>query len=243
MLRMKLVGVALAVLGALGSAHAQVKYFGDQDVLGSGWTYASDPTAGAALMGLAPGAVTYSTLTLGHGYPFAPAPGDFAGTDQIYTGSGQTGNWDGYSSYAGLIRGPQVLTLDYASLVQPGRSITSVTLGIAADDFQQPAFGQPFIASVNGTVHAGLTSVLNAINQGGPTVQFFSIGLDPNALSPTHTLSVSIDQAGDGGDGWAVDFLTVGVTVAPVPEPSEALMMVVGGLAVIGIARRRLRRA
>ena len=34
--------------------------------------------------------------------------------------------------------------LDYSSLVPSGKPITSFTLGIAADDFQYPVFGQPF---------------------------------------------------------------------------------------------------
>jgi hypothetical protein len=37
-------------------------------------------------------------------------------------------------------------------------------------------------------------------------------------------LTLSIDQGGDGGDGWALDYLTVGVTTqqtptSTVPEP------------------------
>jgi len=60
-------------------------------------------------------------------------------------------------------------------------------------------------------------TVLNTIDQTFPQVQFFTIGLELAGLLPTHVLTLSIDQGGDGGDGWAVDFLTVGVTVVPAP--------------------------
>ena len=41
-------------------------------------------------------------------------------------------------------------------------------------------------------------------------------------LLPSEMLTLSIDEGGDGGDGWAVDFLTVGITSqgAAVPEPA-----------------------
>jgi threonine dehydrogenase-like Zn-dependent dehydrogenase len=54
---------------------------------------------------------------------------------------------------------------------------------------------------------------------------------------------VSIDQGGDGGDGWAVDFLTVGVTTsaAGVPEPSMLLVVGAGLVGLLG-ARSRARR-
>ena len=42
-------------------------------------------------------------------------------------------------------------------------------------------------------------------------MQFFSIGLDPASLDESNVLTLTIDEGGDGGDGWAVDFLTVGV--------------------------------
>ena len=41
-------------------------------------------------------------------------------------------------------------------------------------------------------------------------------------------------QGGDGGDGWAVDFLTVGVTTTP--EPSAILL---AGLGILGLLRTR----
>jgi hypothetical protein len=102
------------------------------------------------------------------------------------------------------------MTMDYSSLVGAGQSVTSLTLGIAADDFQFPVFGQPFIVTVDG--------------------------------SPVLTLS--IDEGGDGGDGWAVDFLTLGVetTATGTPEPGTALLGAIGVLALLSTRRALMRR-
>ena len=168
-----------------------------------------------------------------HGFPFAPSVGEYPGTDQIYIGSVQTASHDGYSN-SSPTQGPQVLSLDYSSLVPVGQSIATLTLGIAADDFQFPDYGQPFSALVNGSAAPVLTGVLNSVPQGGPVVQFFTIGISPAILTPTHVLTLSIDNGGDGGDGWAVDFLTVGVTTTP--EPSAILL---AGLGILGLLRTR----
>jgi len=74
---------------------------------------------------------------------------------RIYVGSVQTGNDDGYSRSSERINGPQVVTLDYGSLVPAGSSILTLTLGIATDDFQFPSWGNPFTATINGSVDAG----------------------------------------------------------------------------------------
>src|ERR1700722_14336874 len=139
---------ATAMIGtmlAAGAAHAAgVSFFGNENVLNSGATYPSDPTAGVTLNGLAPGVSTLSTLIFPHSFPFSPSAGDFPGTDQIYVGSVQTAAHDGYSNTAQRINGPDVLTMNYGSLVPTGHTITTLTLGIATDDFQFPVFGQPF---------------------------------------------------------------------------------------------------
>ena len=67
-------------------------------------------------------------------------------------------------------------------------------------------------------------------------VRFGTIGVSPSILLPTHILTLSIDQGGDGGDGWAVDFLTVGVTT--VPEPSTLLLTGLGLLGLLQLRRK-----
>jgi len=220
--------LALPFLVIVIQARSAVLEYGDENVLGTG-TYPSDPKAGATLQGLAPGVVTESTLYTPHGFPFSPGVGEFPGTDQIYVGSTQTGALDGYSATAQRINGPQILTMDYSSAVPAGQSITSLTLGIAADDFQFPVFGQPFIASINGTPDAALTAELDSLNETGPVVHFFSIGIDPATLMSDNTLTLSIDEGGNGGDGWAVDFLTVGVTTTSAPEPASLGLVAMAG--------------
>lgn len=224
-----------------GAAPAAVMQYGDKDVLGFG-TYPTDPVTGATLEGLAPGVSTVGTYGLGgfsHSFPFSPDPGDYAGTDQIYVGSAQSGNEDGYSSFSGRLAGPHVVTLDYGSLLGAGRQLETLTLGIAFDDFQFPNFGEPYSVSINGVADAALTAFANSFNQTGPRVSFGTIGIDPGVLTPDHMLVLAIDQGGNGGDGWAIDFLTVGVTTTPVPLPG-ALVLAAGGFAGLLGWRRRL---
>ena len=215
--------VVLLSLATIPSWAAWMEY-GDEDVLGTA-TYGSDPKAGATLEGLAPGVVTYSSLITDHGWGFSPSAGEYAGTDQIYVGSNQTGYHDGYSSTQERLPGPQIMSLDYGSLVIPGDVIYTFTLGIAADDFQYIPFRQPYVAKINDVVNAGLTDILNGFDQTGPDVQFFTFGIDPSTLDPSNILTLSIDQSGDGGDGWAIDFLTIGVTTSPKPVPEPATLL------------------
>jgi hypothetical protein len=128
-------------------------------------------------------------------------------------------------------------------VIRIGSTLKTLTLGIAADDFQLPVFGQPFTATVNGGLNSALTTQLESLNQSGPVTQFFTIGLDPAIDNPSHILTLSINEGGDGGDGWAVDFLTVGATTATsgVPEPSSLALLVAGSM-LLGFARLRRKK-
>ena len=235
------------ILTALMSTPMQAQTFreyGDEDLCNTG-AYSSNPKAGATLYGLAPGVVTTAQRSFGHNYPFSPTPTDYAGTDQIYVGSVQTGTHDGYSRSQPRINGPQVITLDYGSLLPGGQAIRTLTLGIGADDFQYRTFGQPFTAAINGVTDVALTNALNALNQTGPYEQFFTIGIDPAILKPSNVLTLRINEGGDGGDGWAIDFLTVGVTSASpenVPEPGAIALLLASGLTSAGLLLRRRQK-
>lgn len=235
----RIVGALVVLAGAGAQAHAGVMQFGDRNLLGTG-TYPTDPTAGATLEGLAPGAVTVATNAFPHPYPFQPGPGTFPGTDQMFTKGQPVGDADGYTKSPGATDGPQVLTMDYSKLVPAGQKVDTLTLGVAADDFQQPVFHQPFTAKINGVVDAALSNQLNAMNLSSPTVQFLTVGINKSVLTPSNVLSLSIDRGGPGGDGWAVDFTTVGVTTSTqaVPEPGTLCVL---GLGVAGLALRARR--
>lgn len=235
--------LVLALTAGSQSGHAGVITFGSENCLGTGCYGANNPTAGATLQGLAPNVVTLASSSFGHSYPFTPGAGDFPGTDQIYVGSVQTASHDGYSISSQRINGPDVMTLDFSSLIPSGQTLSTLTLGIAADDFQFPVFGDPFTATVNGSVNSALTTQLESLNETGPVVQFFTIGLNPSVDTGSHILTLSINEGGDGGDGWAVDFLTVGVTTqaSAVPEPSSPWVPAAGFAALVLVAARARR--
>ena len=64
------------------------------------------------------------------------------------------------------------------------------------------------------------------------------IGIDPDDLLPSDVLTLSINQGGTGGDGWAIDFLTIGVTSSDVPEPATMSLLAMG---CVMLVRRRRR--
>ncbi len=209
-----------AWLGTAGVAEAQIAspnvlVYGTVNLFGFGYPAGVDPTAGASTFGLAAGATSVATQSFFHVFPFRPAKGDYPNTDRIFVGSVQTGDHDGYSSYSGRKHGPMIFKLDYSALVPPGAKVATLTLGIAADDFQFPVIGNPFIATVNGQLNQALTNLLESLIESGPLTQYVSIGIDPKTLRGNKILHVAIDEGGDGGDGWAVDCLTVGVTTKP----------------------------
>lgn len=221
------IAIAAVLLLDLAAVDAQIfsnfLEYGDEDLCNTG-TYSSDPKAGTTLIGLSPNVVTLATHSFSHGFPFAPISTDYPGTDQIYVGQVQTANRDGYSNYGGRLHGPQIITLDYSSLVPAGQNIITLTLGIGADDFQYPNWGDPFTVMINGATNAALTAAINSLNQTGPYEQFLTIGIDLAALQNNKVLTLNINEGGDGGDGWAIDFLTIGVTTSSNAPPNLGLL-------------------
>ena len=205
-----------------------------------------------------------------HFHPFAPSITDFPGTDRMYVGSGQldapgggcqavdASHRDGYSlpGFQGNVpgappcdpnavvdlrrHGPQIFSLDYSAVVPPGAWIDTLTLGIAFDDFQYPDFGEPFFTTVNGFSAPQLDALANQFTETGPRVSFATIGIDPSWLNASNILALSIDEGGKGGDGWAVDFLTIGVTT--VPEPGTLSLFGAGAALLAGSMWQRRRR-
>ena len=220
-------------------ASASVIEYGDEDLCNNSYSYSSSPKDGATLEGLAADVVTLATHSFGHNFPFSPEAGDYPGTDQIYVGNTQTNYHDGYSGSDSRINGPQVITLDYSSLISENETVATFTLGIAADDFQYSTWGQPFTASINGVVNTTLSNAINSLSETGPYTHFLTIGIDPMSLSTNNILTLSIDEGGDGSDGWAIDFLTVGVTTQTVPEPSTAVLFGIAAISLIGFIRCR----
>ena len=256
-----LVALAALSLSAARPASAQgILEYGNENQDGAG-PYASgfDPKAGAALSGLTAGQTTQGAQSSGHTefFPDAPA-GDFAGTDTIHVGSTFTDQaHDGYAgqylyapSPGHVVKGPDSFSLNYSSLVPAGQTLQTLTLGLEADDFQYAKYGNPFTATINGVESSEIESVLNSVVLTDPSSQFFTFGIDPSLLTSSNVLNLSIDEGGDGGDGYAVDFLTVGVTTsgapaaAPVPEASTTvsfgllIALGLGGLAVTARKRR-----
>ena len=231
--------IASMALMLTANVPAFVMTFGDKDGLGFDVYGDDEPTDGASLEGLMTGDVTFAFNDYFHGFPFDPEPDEYAGTDQIFVGSDRTAFGDGYSMYAGRTAGPQVITVDYNPIVQAGHSVDTLTIGIAADDFQSPFFGNPFIALVNGHIVVDLINELNGLLQTGPHVQYFSLGIDPGILDLGNVLTLTIDQAGTGNDGWAIDFLTIGVTTSMhLPLPPAFVLFAAGLMATAGLSRR-----
>ena len=236
-----LVGFLVLGLKPRGTS-AAVATFGTETLFGYGYPTGSDPTLGATLSGLAPNSYTFANNGYGHSYPFTPSSGDLAGTDQIYVGQTQTGAYDEYALQTQRINGPDVITINYSSIVPQGQSITTLTLGIGADDFQYPRFGVPFTTTINGINDQALANAIMSDDMEIPNVNagyehFLSIGIDPAMLLPSNVLALSINEGGNGGDGWAVDFLTVGVTT---PEPTGvAISGIIALVMCMGRSRRR----
>jgi hypothetical protein len=242
MMREMIGWLVLGLLGAVAPAGAAVATYGNANLFGFGYPGGADPTAGATLQGLAPGVTTSATNGYSHPYPFSPAAGDLGGTHQIYVGQVQTATRDGYANEPSRAHAPDVININYSALIPAGQTVQTFTLGIGIDDFQYPVFGDPIHVAVNGIPITALDNAFMSDDMEIPSVNagyehFWSVGLSTAPLPGAMTLS--INEGGDGGDGWAVDFVTVGVTV---PEPTGALLATAGTL-LLCARRSRARLA
>lgn len=189
---------------SLVSDSSNVGVFGTVNLLGLGYPAKANPFAGASLQGLASNVTSTAINKYAGPGDFTPPAGDYPGTDQIYVGSNTIATLD-------QVLGPQVITLNYSALTRLGHPISTFTLGIATDGFENPTINIPYTASINGVPNAALTSLLNGLNDAGRVEQFVSIGIDPAQLLASKVLTITIDGPGDNISGWAVDFLTVAI--------------------------------
>lgn len=213
----------LTAAGAAAGQPANVVVFGDLDRVGNG-TYLTSPWDTAALFGLTAGQTSAGPVFPAAG-PTPPNQADFQRTDRVLKGTGSA--QDGYANAMNNpLSGAHTFTLDYTAALQGGTAVDTLTIGVMLIDVQPSASAQ-YTLNVNGSASAftNITGVVNGLDQAGQAGQFLSFGvpLDVLALNPSaNTLNFTIDQ-GVGGDGFAVDFLTVGVT--PVPEPAGLLLV------------------
>lgn len=225
---MSLLGFALQP----STAQAMILEYGDRDCLGMDCYGEIDPTAGVTLTGLQGGESSISPERIFHSYPFSPAADDYAGTDQIFcTSVGSSEENDGYCNSDEALSAPLTAVLDYSVALSPNEVVKSLTLGIASDDFQSRDFGGTFTAFINGQEVDFLSQLLDSLNNGGPSVKFFSIGVPQDILAENHELSIEIRKEGESRDGFAVDFFTVGVETVPTPAAILPVLMGMGSAA------------
>lgn len=232
---------AAGVMSLLGlvmqpsSAQAMVLEYGDRDCLGFDCYGQIDPTADVTLNGLAANESSISNERFFHSFPFLPEADDYAGTDQIFCNTAnapETG--DGYcNSDAEATIGSLTTVLDYSAALSPNEIVKTLTLGIASDDFQTRDFGGRFKAFINGQEYDFLSQLLDGLNNGGPSVKFFSVGVPLDFLTADNQLSIEIAKEGgiDTPDGFAADFFTVGVETVPTPAAILPVLMGMGSAA------------
>jgi OOP family OmpA-OmpF porin len=168
---------------------------GDVDNLGFGWDPGFDPFCGQN--------------TSVHRYPWEVDSTDHAGTDRIMVVSAyKRARSDGYTSYT--LRAhtdPVAIKMDFEP---PAIEINKVVLQLMLDDFQSPVFGSSFQFHINGKRLTYIESVINNLNQSGPTGKLVQVGVLPEdfELFESGSISISIDDPiNDAGDGYAIDFV------------------------------------
>jgi hypothetical protein len=145
-----------------------------------------------------------------HAYPWAVNPGDAPGTDRIMVGTGAKSSSDGY---AGNTRRPDNLpqALELRCSPPAGLQVRAVLAQLFVDDFQAPAFGSRFTATVNGKRWDALETVLNNITQTGPIGKLITVPVPAELVGDVlASARLVIDDATTGlGDGYAIDFVRI----------------------------------
>ncbi len=168
---------------------------GDVDNLGFGWDPGFDPFCGQN--------------TSIHRYPWEVDSTDHEGTDRIMVVSAyKRARSDGYTSYT--LRAhtdPVPIEMNYDP---PAIEIKEVVLQMMLDDFQSPVFGSSFQFHINEKRLTYVESVINNLNQSGPTGKLVQVGMLPEdfELFTSGSINISIDDPiNDAGDGFAIDFI------------------------------------
>ena len=150
------------------SISTNVLEYGDEDLCNTG-TYSSNPEGRSHACRTGSGRSDLCRQQPGQSFASCfsvrSATNDFPGTDQIFVGSHATASLDGYANYSGKTYGPQIISLNYSSLVAAGQKVATMTLGFEADDFQSPYWGNPYTVMLNGVINSNLTAAINSLNR------------------------------------------------------------------------------
>ncbi len=170
---------------------------GDIDNLGFGWPTSFDPFSG--------------NDTPGHGFPWAPKPADYSGTDRIMVVSSFNGNppagSDGYSGTTRPDNNPRPIVLQYPAT---GIQIVNAALQIFVDDFQAPVWGAKYQVTLNGKRYPELEVVINSLVQTGPIGKLITVPVSPSLLPEVASGQIALlfdDPTTGAGDGYAIDFV------------------------------------
>lgn len=220
---------------AVPAAQAIILEYGNRDCFGWHCYGETDPTTGAPLIGLRKYdlPVFMATQSFVHPPPVVVNP-DHLATHQLFCTAIPDLNFvEDYCPYDWANLTSLSVVLDYSSALSPNGVIEGLTLGIAANGFGNWGFDDYFVAFVNGQHESFLSTILNSLDSGPTSVQFFSINIPVDLLTSDHQLTLEIIREGENEnqEGFAVDFFTLGIESIPTPTAILPVLMGMGSAA------------